>query len=113
MNILKRSGMEVDCDDKELESGVKKAHQNVVQSERLSDIEIKRIAEDVESAATNVNRSLSVEEIQDMVEDQIMNQRAFDVARRSITYRYQRALVRKANTTDEQILSLIECNNEE
>ena len=74
---------------------------------------IKRIAEDVESAASNVNRSLSVEEIQDMVEDQIMNQRAFDVARRYITYRYQRALVRKANTTDEQILSLIECNNEE
>ncbi len=79
----------------------------------MSDIQIKRIAEDVESAATNVNRSLSVEEIQDMVEDQIMNQRAFDVARRYITYRYQRALVRKANTTDEQILSLIECNNEE
>ncbi|MBE6808129.1 MAG: anaerobic ribonucleoside-triphosphate reductase, partial [Ruminococcaceae bacterium] len=61
----------------------------------------------------NMNRSLSVEEIQDMVEDQIMNQRAFDVARRYITYRYTRALVRKSNTTDEQILSLIECNNEE
>ena len=61
----------------------------------------------------NVNRSLSVEEIQDMVEDQIMNQRAFSVARRYITYRYKRALVRKSNTTDEQILSLIECNNEE
>ena len=79
----------------------------------MSDIQIKRIAEDVESAAMNVNRSLSVEEIQDMVEDQIMNQRAFSVARRYITYRYQRALIRKSNTTDEQILSLIECNNEE
>jgi len=79
----------------------------------MSAIQIKRIAEDVESAAANINRSLSVEEIQDMVEDQIMNQRAFDVARRYITYRYNRALVRKSNTTDEQIMSLIECNNEE
>ena len=79
----------------------------------MSAVQIKRIAEDVESAALNINRSLSVEEIQDMVEDQIMNQRAFDVARRYITYRYNRALVRKSNTTDEQILSLIECNNEE
>ena len=113
MKIIKRSGAEVDFDPKKIETAVKKANESVVPSERMSDIQIKRIAEDVESAATNVNRSLSVEEIQDMVEDQIMNQRAFDVARRYITYRYQRALVRKANTTDEQILSLIECNNEE
>ena len=113
MKIIKRSGSEVDFDPKKIEIAVKKANESVVPSERMSDIQIKRIAEDVESAATNVNRSLSVEEIQDMVEDQIMNQRAFDVARRYITYRYQRALVRKANTTDEQILSLIECNNEE
>ena len=113
MKIIKRSGAEVDFDPKKIEIAVKKANESVVPSERMSDIQIKRIAEDVESAATNVNRSLSVEEIQDMVEDQIMNQRAFDVARRYITYRYQRALVRKATTTDEQILSLIECNNEE
>ena len=113
MKIIKRSGAEVDFDPKKIEIAVKKANESVVPSERMSDIQIKRIAEDVESAATNVNRSLSVEEIQDMVEDQTMNQRAFDVARRYITYRYQRALVRKANTTDEQILSLIECNNEE
>ena len=113
MKIIKRSGAEVDFDPKKIEIAVKKANESVVPSERMSDIQIKRIAEVVESAATNVNRSLSVEEIQDMVEDQIMNQRAFDVARRYITYRYQRALVRKANTTDEQILSLIECNNEE
>lgn len=113
MKIIKRSGAEVDFDPKKIEIAVKKANESVVPSERMSDIQIKRIAEDVESAATNVNRSLSVEEIQDMVEDQIMNQRAFDVARRYITYRYQRALIRKANTTDEQILSLIECNNEE
>ena len=113
MKIIKRSGAEVDFDPKKIEIAVKKANESVVPSERMSEIQIKRIAEDVESAASNVNRSLSVEEIQDMVEDQIMNQRAFDVARRYITYRYQRALVRKANTTDEQILSLIECNNEE
>ena len=113
MKIIKRSGAEVDFNPRKIEIAVKKANESVVPSERMSDIQIKRIAEDVESAASNVNRSLSVEEIQDMVEDQIMNQRAFDVARRYITYRYQRALVRKANTTDEQILSLIECNNEE
>lgn len=113
MKIIKRSGAEVDFNPKKIEIAVKKANESVVPSARMSDIQIKRIAEDVESAALNVNRSLSVEEIQDMVEDQIMNQRAFDVARRYITYRYQRALVRKANTTDEQILSLIECNNEE
>ncbi len=113
MKIIKRSGAEVDFDPKKIETAVKKANESVVPSERMSDIQIKRIAEDVESAAMNVNRSLSVEEIQDMVEDQIMNQRAFSVARRYITYRYKRALVRKSNTTDEQILSLIECNNEE
>ena len=113
MKIIKRSGAEVDFDPKKIEIAVKKANESVVPSERMSDIQIKRIAEDVESASVNVNRSLSVEEIQDMVEDQIMNQRAFSVARRYITYRYQRALVRKSNTTDEQILSLIECNNEE
>ena len=113
MKIIKRSGAEMDFDPRKIEIAVTKANESVVPSERMSDIQIKRIAEDVERAAANVNRSLSVEEIQDMVEDQIMNQRAFDVARRYITYRYQRALVRKANTTDEQILSLIECNNEE
>ena len=113
MKIIKRSGAEVEFDPKKIVIAVTKANDSVVPSERMSEIQIKRIAEDVESAAANMNRSLSVEEIQDMVEDQIMNQRAFDVARRYITYRYTRALVRKSNTTDEQILSLIECNNEE
>ena len=113
MKIIKRSGAEVTFDPKKIIVAVTKANESVVPSQRMSEIQIKRIAEDVESAAANINRSLSVEEIQDMVEDQIMNQRAFDVARRYITYRYNRALVRKANTTDEQILSLIECNNEE
>ena len=113
MKIIKRSGAEVEFDPKKIVIAVTKANESVVPSERMSEIQIKRIAEDVESAAANVGRSLSVEEIQDMVEDQIMNQRAFEVARRYITYRYTRALVRKSNTTDEQILSLIECNNEE
>ncbi len=113
MKIIKRSGAEVTFDPNKIIIAVTKANQSVVPSHRMSEVQIKRIAEDVESAAANMNRSLSVEEIQDMVEDQIMNQRAFDVARRYITYRYNRALVRKSNTTDEQILSLIECNNEE
>jgi anaerobic ribonucleoside-triphosphate reductase len=113
VKIIKRSGAEVDFDANKIIVAVTKANNSVVPSERMSEIQIRRIAEDVENAAKNINRSLSVEEIQDMVEDQIMNQRAFEVARRYITYRYRRALVRKANTTDEQILSLIECNNEE
>ena len=113
MKIIKRSGAEVEFNPEKIVIAVTKANESVVPSARMSEIQIKRIAEDVESAAMNINRSLSVEEIQDMVEDQIMNQRAFDVARRYITYRYTRALVRKSNTTDEQILSLIECYNEE
>ncbi len=113
MKIIKRSGSEMEFDREKIEIAVTKANDSVVPSARMTPVQIKRIAEDVESAALNIKRSLSVEEIQDMVEDQIMNQRAFDVARSYITYRYTRALVRKANTTDEQILSLIECNNEE
>ncbi|MBR6806802.1 MAG: anaerobic ribonucleoside-triphosphate reductase [Clostridia bacterium] len=113
MRIIKRSGAEVTFDAEKIILAITKANDSVVPSERMTPIQIKRIAEDVEMAASGMNRSLSVEEIQDMVEDQIMNQRAFEVARRYITYRYTRALVRKSNTTDEQILSLIECNNEE
>lgn len=113
MKIIKRNGSEVMFDANKIIVAVMKANESVVPSARMSNIQIRRIAEDVEMAALNMNRSLNVEEIQDMVEDQIMNQRAFDVARRYITYRYNRALIRKSNTTDEQILSLIECNNEE
>ena len=113
MKIIKRNGSEMIFDPQKIVVAITKANESVVPSARLSPVQIKRIAEDVESAALNMNRALSVEEIQDMVEDQIMNQRAFDVARRYITYRYTRALVRKSNTTDEQIMSLIECNNEE
>ncbi len=113
MKIIKRSGAEEVFDRQKIVVAIAKANDSVVPSSRMSDIQIRRIAEDVEMAAMNMGRSLTVEEIQDLVEDQIMNQRAFDVARRYITYRYTRALVRKSNTTDDQILSLIECNNEE
>ncbi len=113
MKVIKRSGAEVVFDFRNIVNAVTKANESVVPSERMSEIQIKRIAEDVEMACKNMNRSMSVEEIQDMVEDQIMNQRAFSVARRYITYRFTRSLVRKSNTTDDQILSLIECNNEE
>ena len=113
MKIIKRNGSETTFDSNKIIIAVTKANESVVPSARMSEIQIKRIAEDVEMAASHMNRSLNVEEIQDMVEDQIMNQRAFEVARRYITYRYTHSLIRKSNTTDEQILSLIECNNEE
>ena len=113
MKIIKRNGAEEVFDSNKIIVAVMKANESVAPSARMSNIQIRRIAEDVEMAALNMNRALNVEEIQDMVEDQIMNQRAFEVARRYITYRYTRALIRKSNTTDEQILSLIECNNEE
>ncbi len=113
MKIIKRNGAEAIFDAEKIIVAVTKANESVVPSARLTPVQINRIAEDVQSAALNMNRSLSVEEIQDMVEDQIMNLRAFDVARSYITYRYSRALVRKSNTTDKQIMSLIECNNEE
>ena len=113
MKIIKRNGAEAIFDPRKIIVAVTKANNSVVPSARMTPVQIKRIAEDVESAALNMHRALSVEEIQDMVEDQIMNQRAFDVARTYITYRYNRALIRKSNTTDEQIMSLIECNNEE
>ncbi len=113
MKIIKRSGAEVEFDRQKIIVAVSKANESVVPSERMSELQISRIAEDVELAVRNINRALSVEEIQDIVENQIMNQRAFSVARRYITYRYSRELIRKSNTTDEQILALIECNNEE
>ncbi len=113
MKIIKRNGSEAVFDSSKIVVAVTKANESVVPSARMTDEQIRKIAEDVEMAALHMNRSLNVEEIQDMVENQIMNLRAFDVARQYITYRYNRALIRKSNTTDEQILSLIECNNEE
>ena len=113
MKIIKRSGEEVIFDINKIIVAIRKANESVANAEQMSELQIKLIAENVEKKCAKVTRSLSVEEIQDIVEDQIMGQRAFAVARKYITYRYNRALIRKSNTTDEQILSLIECNNEE
>ena len=113
MKIIKRSGSEAVYDSNKIIAAVQKANASVIDYEKLSDEQIKEIADNVETACENMKRSPSVEEIQDMVENQLMNKRAFTVARNYITYRYKRALVRKSNSTDQQILSLLECNNEE
>lgn len=113
MNIIKRSGTEETFDIDKIIIAVTKANNEVIEKERLSEEQIRNIAENVMQICSQMNRSLSVEEIQDLVENQIMDKRAFTVARKYITYRYKRALVRKSNSTDEQILSLLECNNEE
>ena len=113
MKIIKRSGQEVAYDISKIIAAVRKANNSVVDAEKMTDRQIDVIADNMIRECEKVNRSLSVEEIQDMVENEIMNQRAFAVARSYITYRYKRALVRKANSTDEQILSLLECSNEE
>ncbi len=113
MKIIKRSGSEALFDGTKIIAAVKAANDSVIDYEKLTEEQIREIADNVEVACENMKRSASVEEIQDMVENQIMNHRAFTVARNYITYRYKRALVRKSNSTDEQILSLLECNNEE
>ena len=113
MNIIKRDGSEEIFDVQKILVAITKANQSVIPSKRLTEEQLKAIASDVQEAAVNMHRALSVEEVQDMVEDQIMDKRAFEVARQYITYRYKRALVRQSNTTDKKILSLIECNNEE
>ena len=113
MKIIKRSGTEVAFDISKIVAAVEKANREVVQTERLTQEQIKEIAKKVTLTCSSMNRTLNVEEVQDLVENEIMETQAFEVARKYITYRYKRALVRKANSTDEQILSLIECNNEE
>lgn len=113
MRIIKRSGTEVAFDITKIVAAVEKANKEVVETDRLSLEQIKEIAKKVTLTCSSMNRTFSVEEIQDLVENEIMEMQAFEVARKYITYRYKRALVRKANSTDEQILSLIECNNEE
>ena len=112
MKIIKRNGSEVDFDLNKIVVAVTKANA-ACEKQGLTASQIQEIAEYVEFKTVKANRALSVEEIQDIVEDQIMAQGAFEVARRYVRYRYTRSLIRKANTTDNQILSLIECNNEE
>ena len=113
MKIIKRSGMEVEFDRSKITEAVRKANLSVVEGEQMSQAQIEEISKNVEIICAGMNRALNVEEIQDLVENQIMNQKAFRVASNYITYRYKRALVRKSNSTDQQILSLLECNNEE
>ena len=113
MKIIKRNGSEVVFDITKIENAVTKANNVVEESERMTPMQIKRIAQSVELTLQEMNRSLGVEEIQDLVEKQIMAHGAFEVAKRYITYRYTRSLIRRSNTTDDKILSLIECNNEE
>ena len=113
MKIIKRNGSEVDFDISKIAAAITKANEAGGAKKELTRAQIKEISEYVEFKLRKANRALSVEEIQDIVENQIMAQGAFDVARRYVKYRYTRSLVRKANTTDNQILTLIECNNEE
>ena len=113
MKIIKRSGSEVKFDAQKITAAITKANYEVPVKERLSKEQIMDMTNIVENICIDANRALSVEEIQDLVEEQIMDKRAFNVARKYITYRYDRALIRKSNSTDKQILSLLECNNEE
>ena len=113
MKIIKRSGREDAFDEAKIVNAVAKANASVGEADRLSDEEVRAVGDNVAKIATASSRALSVEEIQDLVENEIMAHKKYRVARNYITYRYTRELARKANTTDDRILSLIECNNEE
>ncbi len=112
MKIIKRSGQEVKFDINKIVEAIKKANLDANEKNQLSNEVILECAKRVEKECKNKGRILTVEEVQDLVEDQLMSVDAFDVARKYITYRYRRALARKANTTDQQILTLLECNNQ-
>ena len=113
MKIIKRNGAEVVFDIEKIIMAVTKANEAADESVRMTPLQIRRISESVQISCEEMGRSPSVEEIQDLVEKAIMAHGAFEVAKEYITYRYTRSLVRKSNTTDDRILSLIECNNEE
>ena len=113
MKIIKRSGCEVDFDITKIIVAITKANNQVPETNKLTAAQIREIAIKVENKGKTMSHAPSVEEIQDMVEDQIMAHSAYALARVYITYRYTHSLIRKSNTTDDQILSLIECNNEE
>ncbi len=113
MRVIKRNGTEVEFDIGKIVAAVTKANNATEEDARMTPVQIRRIAESVELACRQLSRAPTVEEIQDLVEHQIMAHGAFEVAKRYITYRYTRSLVRRSNTTDDKILSLIECNNEE
>ena len=113
MKIIKRNGLEAIFDEVKITNAIIGANKEVVETERLSEEEIDNITNDIKYKCQKMKRALSVEEIQNLVEDELMKLNAFSVARKYITYRFQRALARQSNTTDDQILSLIECANEE
>ena len=113
MKIIKRNGSEADFKVEKIINAISKANASVEESMRMTPSQIDRIAESVVLACEQLGRSPSVEEVQDFVEHQIMAHGAFEVAKNYITYRYTRNLIRQSNTTDDKILSLIECNNEE
>ena len=114
MKVIKRSGQEVQFDSSKIRNAIAKANDSVDESfNKLTDKQIDSIVEKVISEAESLKRACSVEEIQDMVEKELMQIGAYVLAKNYITYRYKRALIRKANTTDQQILSLIDRNNEE
>ena len=113
MKIIKRSGEEVTFDASKIEAAIIKANNSVAETERMRPLTIHLIVNAVTEECSLMDRAPSVEEIQDMVENHIMEQNAFNVARNYITYRYRRAVARKANSTDKQILSLLDCSNEE
>ena len=113
MKIIKRNGQEAIFDEVKITNAIIGANKEVVETERLSEEEIDNITNDIKYKCQKMKRALSVEEIQNLVEDELMKLNAFSVARKYITYRFQRALARQSNTPDDQILSLIECANEE
>lgn len=113
MKIIKRNGQEAIFDEVKITNAIIGANKEVVETERLSEEEIDNITNDIKYKCQKMKRALSVEEIQNLVEDELMKLNAFSVAKKYITYRFQRALARQSNTTDDQILSLIECANEE
>ena len=113
MKIIKRNGSEMEFDITKIIVAITKANEVVQENARMTPMQIQRIAESVVLSCEKMGRSPIVEEVQDLVEHQIMAHGAFEVAKAYITYRYTRNLVRQSNTTDDKILSLIECNNEE
>ncbi len=113
MKIIKRSGKEVDFDQNKITNAIIKANLTVDENEQLTEKQIGEVVDNITKLCKKTRRATSVEEIQDMVERGIMQAGAFSVAKNYITYRYERQLIRQANTTDKQILSLIECDNEE
>ena len=113
MKLIKRNGAEVVFNKDKIAQAVAKANDAVEEEDRITEENISDIAKNVEKLCKRMHRSVGVEEVQDLVEDELMKLGAFTLAKAYITYRYKRQLVRRANTTDEKIISLIECNNEE